>query len=64
MTSTDFAAFDNFLTAMTVSCPTCKASAGGPCDTRLARGYHLTRADKAVRGENRKRYGHDRPRLR
>ena len=42
----------------TVSCPTCKADAGSRCATRLVRGYHLSRADKAVRIDDRRRYGH------
>jgi len=39
--------------ALSVRCPTCKADPSHRCNTRLARGYHLTRADKAVRRENR-----------
>jgi hypothetical protein len=41
-----------------VSCPTCKAAAGVPCTRRVfrdGRAYHLTRADKAARAEQRRR---------
>jgi hypothetical protein len=41
---------------LTVSCPTCPAKQGQPCRTRrLARGYHLSRADRAVRRQLRQR---------
>ncbi|WP_456085434.1 zinc finger domain-containing protein [Mycolicibacillus parakoreensis] len=39
-----------------VTCPSCKAPEGQVCATRLRRGYHLIRADKAVRREQRERY--------
>ena len=32
-----------------VECPACHAPPGTRCKTRLLRGYHLARADKAVR---------------
>ena len=38
-----------------VRCPSCKADPGDRCATRLRRGYHLSRADKAVRADNRAR---------
>jgi hypothetical protein len=37
----------------TVSCPSCRAAPGDRCATRLRRGYHLSRADRAVRAEQR-----------
>lgn len=43
----------NEATALAVKCPTCKALPGQWCATRLARGYHLTRADRGVRAERR-----------
>jgi hypothetical protein len=36
-----------------VRCPSCRAVPGQRCATRLRRGYHLSRADKAVRADNR-----------
>ncbi len=39
----------------TVACPSCRAEPGIRCATRLRRGYHLSRADRAVRTDNRKR---------
>ncbi len=38
----------------TVSCPSCGAVPGDRCTTRLTRGYHLSRADKAVRVDRRR----------
>ena len=46
----------------TVRCPTCKADPGIRCATRLDRGYHLTRVDKAVRADNRNRLLEKKPR--
>lgn len=41
----------------TVSCPACRSAPGDRCTTRMVRGYHLARADKAVRTENRRTRG-------
>lgn len=38
--------------ALTVCCPVCPAKHGQHCVTRLPRGYHIARADKAVRRSN------------
>ncbi len=38
----------------TVGCSSCKAPPGDRCTTRLRRGYHLSRADKALRADNRR----------
>lgn len=39
--------------ALTIGCPACPANPGQLCVTRLPRGYHIARADKAVRRSNR-----------
>ena len=36
----------------TVRCPACTADPGDRCTTQRRRGYHLARADKAVRADN------------
>lgn len=47
--------------AFTVKCPICYRRPGARCKTRLARGHHIRRADRAVAKENRERYGKARP---
>lgn len=39
-------------------CPVCKAAPGQRCTTRMDRGYHLARADKAVRALKRAQAEH------
>jgi hypothetical protein len=39
--------------ALTVHCPVCPANPGQLCVTRLPGGYHIARADKAVRRSSR-----------